>query len=287
MRQLLIMFLFLMSCSAQAADLPAVTAARAALERGDADAAIAQLEKAVAANPKDARAHYYLGLANGRKAQKAGIFGGMSNIGAAKDEWLRAVELDPAYLDARLRLIEFYIAAPSIAGGSEAKALEQAVEARKHDAFDGHRAYAHVYSMQKKYDLAVKELADAVREQPKSAKAHYLLGNALLNQKNWKDALHEYEMTLSLDRGYMPAHFRIGQLAAQSESSYARGEESLRKYLAYKPTDEEPAPARAWYWLGMIQEKQGRKADARQSFANAQKLSPEAKDINEALKRVS
>jgi tetratricopeptide (TPR) repeat protein len=287
MRQIFIAFLFLVSCSASAAETPLIAAGRAALDRGDADQAIAQFEKAVAANPKDARAHYYLGLANGRKAQKSGIFGGMSNIGAAKDEWLRALEIDPNYLDARLRLIEFYIAAPALAGGSEAKALEQAAEAKKRDAFGGHRALAHVYTMQKKYDLAAKELADAVREQPKSAKAHYLFGNALQNQKNWKDALHEYEMTLSLDGTYMPAHFRIGQLAAQSESSYARGEESLRKYLAYKPADDEPPPACAWYWLGMIQEKQGKKADARQSYANAQKLSPEAKDINEALKRVS
>src|SRR6478672_11092445 len=158
MRTLATAVLILIAVSTFAADSPPIAAGRAALDRGDADQAIAQFEKAVAANPKDARAHYYLGLANGRKAQKAGMFGGMSYIGAAKDGWLRAIELDPRYLEARLRLIEFYIAAPSLAGGSEEKALGQAAEAKKRDAFDGHRAYAHVYTMQKKYDLAVKEM---------------------------------------------------------------------------------------------------------------------------------
>ena len=288
MRKLTIVLLILIALPALAStDADLVAAGRAALDRGDVDQAIAQFEKAVTANANSFQAHYYLGLAYGRKAQKDGMFAGMSLIPKAKAEWERAVEINPNSLDARLRLIEFYIAAPGIVGGSEDKALEQAAEVKKRDALDGHRAYAHVYSMQKKLDLATKEMVEAVREQPKSAKAHYFLGNMLLNQKDWAGSLHEYEMALSLDAAYMPAYFRIGQHAAQSEGNYAKGEAAIRKYLAYKPGDDEPALARAWYWLGMIQEKQGKKADARQSYANAQKLTPEAKDVIEALKRVS
>jgi tetratricopeptide (TPR) repeat protein len=270
-----------------ATDGELIAAGRAALDHGDLDQAIAQLEKAVAINPSNSKGHYYLGLAYGRQAQKAGIFRGMSQVHKAKDEWVRAVELNPNFVDARLRLIEFYIAAPGIAGGSEEKAMEQAAEMKKRDALDGHRAFAHVYTLQKKPDFAVKEMVEAVREQPKSAKAHYFLGNALLNQKDWKGSLHEYDMALSLDAAYMPAYFRIGQHAALSESNYARGEEAIRKYLQYKPAEDEPGLARAWYWLGMIQEKKGKKADARQSYLNAQKLAPDSKDVSEALKRVS
>jgi tetratricopeptide (TPR) repeat protein len=270
-----------------ASDIEAIAAGRAALERGDLDQAIAQFEKAIAAAPNNAQAHYYLGLASGRKAQKTGIWGGMSFIKKAKDEWTRAVELKPDWLDARLRLIEFYIAAPGIVGGDEDKAIVQAEEMKKRDAFGGHRAYAHLYTTQKKFDLATKEMVDAVREQPKFAKAHYFLGNALLNQKDWKGSLHEYEMTLSLDPAYMTAYARIGQHAALSESNYVRGEEALRKYFQYKPVDDEPGISRAWYWLGMIQEKQGKTADARQSYTNSLKLAPDAKDVAEALKRVS
>jgi tetratricopeptide (TPR) repeat protein len=264
-----------------------IAAGRAALERGDVDQAIAQFEKAVATKPTNSDAHYYLGQAYGRKAQAAGMFGGLSFIGKAKAEWLRAVELNPNSVETRLRLIEFYIAAPAMAGGDEDKAMEQAAELRKLGGIDAHRGYARVYTMQKKLDLAVKEMVEAVREQPKSAKAHYYLGNAFLNQKDWKNSLHEYEMAVSLDAEFMPPYFRIAQNAAQSETNYARGEEAIRKYLKYKPEGEEPAIGRAWYWLGMIQEKQGKNADARQSYANAQKLMPDAKDVIEALKRVS
>ena len=220
------------------------------------------------------------------KAQKAGMFG-FSSAGKARDEWARTVAIDPAYFNARLRLIEFYTMAPSVAGGSEDKAMEQAAEAKKHDALEGHRAYARVYTLQKKFDLATKEMVAAVREQPKSAKTHFYLGNDLLNAKDWKGSMHEYDMALSLDPAFMPPYFRIAQNAAQSESNYARGEEAIRKYLDYKPAEDEPALSSAWYWLGMIQEKQGKKAEARQSYTNAQKLAPDAKDINAALKRVS
>ena len=288
MRQFVTALLILIACCAAAApDADSIAAGRAALDRGDVDQAIAQFERAVAAQPNSAAAHYYLGLACGAKAQKSGMFGGFSNIGKARDEWNRALAIDPGYFNARLRLIEFYTVAPSLAGGSEEKALDQAAEAKKHDPLEGHRAYARVYTLEKKFDLATKEMVEAVREQPKSAKTHYFLGNALLNQKDWKGSLHEYDMALSLDPAFMPPYFRIAQNAAQSESNYARGEEAIRKYLNYKPADDEPQPANAWYWLGMIQEKQGKKAEARQSYLNAQKLSPDAKDINDALKRVS
>jgi tetratricopeptide (TPR) repeat protein len=288
MRQFTTALLILIAfCASAATEADLIATGRAALDRGDPDTAVSQFEHAVAAQPNSAAAHYYLGLAHGAKAQKAGMFGGMSHIKTAVDEWNRALALDPGYFNARLRLIEFYMAAPSIAGGSEEKALQEAAEAKKRDALEGHRAYTRVYTMQKKFDLATKEMVEAVREEPKSAKTHYYLGNALLNQKEWKGSQHEYEMALSLDPAFMPPYMRLGQNAAQSESNYARGEEALRKYLAHKPGEDEPGLASAWCWLGMIQEKQGKKAEARQSYLNAQKLSPESKDITDALKRVS
>src|SRR3954463_8099352 len=112
MRKMIIAVLFVAQSAIAATD-----PARAALDRGDFDVAIAGYEKAVAAAPDNAQAHYWLGVAHGRRAQKVGLFGGMSSIRTAKAEWLRAIELDPDYFEARLRLIEFYTVAPALAGG--------------------------------------------------------------------------------------------------------------------------------------------------------------------------
>src|SRR4051812_20274064 len=85
---------------------------KAAMTRNDEDAAATLFEKAVAQNPKSAEAHYLLGSAYGSQAQKAGIFGQASLAGKTRDEFEKAVELDPNHLDARFGLLQFYAFAP-------------------------------------------------------------------------------------------------------------------------------------------------------------------------------
>ncbi len=261
---------------------------RAALTRNDLDAAVDLLEKAVAQSPNNAEAHYYLGAAYGDKAQRANVISAAILAGKTKDEFERAVALDPNYVDARFALVEFYAIAPGVIGGSYAKALEQALEIKKRDALQGHRAYALVYAQQKKQDLAKKEYLDAVAEQPNSPRAHNMLGQYLANvDKSYKAAFDELETAIKLDATYMPAWFQLGRTAGVSGANLLRGEEALKKYIGYTPRENEPPIANAHYWLGAIYEKQGRKAEAKQSYQTALKLNPALKQAAEAVKRMS
>ena len=260
---------------------------RAAMARNDADAAATILEKAVAQNPKSAEAHYLLGSAYGSQAQKASIFGQASLASKTKEQFEAAVSLDPNHLEARTGLVQFYTMAPGFMGGSYDKAFAQVDEIRKRDPLMAHRTAAFIYSHQKKTEEAKKEYFAEVKEFPKSARAHYDLGLFYVSEKNYKAAFDEYQNALKLDAAYMPTLFRIGQLSVQSSADYARGEEALRKYLAYTPKENEPSLARAHYWLGQIFEKQGKKAEAKASFGTSLKLNPAQKDVAEALKRVS
>jgi len=158
-----------------------------------------------------------------------------------RDALERAVQLDPNHFEARLALIDYYVFAPAIAGGARKK------HSRK----------------------PPKELVDAVREQPTSAAAHAALGGFYgANDKNFPTAFAELESAIKLDPTYMPAWFRIGQGAALSGTNLPRGEEALKKYLAYRPKENEPGLVAAWYYLGSIYEKTGRKPEARTAFAN-------------------
>jgi tetratricopeptide (TPR) repeat protein len=260
---------------------------RAAMNRNDADTAATLLEKAVAQNPKSAEAHYLLGSAYGSQAQKASIFGQASLAGKTKDEFEKAVELDPNLLDARYGLVQFYTMAPGIIGGSYDKAFAQVGEIKKRDPLMAHRAAAFIYSQQKKTDEARNEYLAEVREFPKSARAHIDLGVSYIGQKNFKAAGDEFELAVKVDPAYMPGYFRLGQISVFTNSNYARGEELLRRYLTYTPKENEPSLARAHYWLGQIFEKQGKKAEAKTSFETSLKLNPNQKDEAEALKRVS
>jgi tetratricopeptide (TPR) repeat protein len=260
---------------------------RAAMARNDDDAAAALFEKAVAQNPKSAEAHYWLGSAYGSQAEKASIFGQASLAGKTRDEFEKAVELDPNHLDARFGLLQYYVFAPGIMGGSYDKAFAQAAEIRKRDPLMGHRAAAFIYSNQKKTEEAKKEYLDEVKEFPNSARAHLDVGVFVyFVGQNYKAAADEYETALKLDPAYMPSCFRAGQVTV-FYGDPARGEELLRKYLNYSPKENEPSLARAHYWLGRIFEKQGKKVEAKASYAASLKLSPKQKDVAEALKRVS
>ena len=284
-RMTLLAALAAVSLSAQT---PLIDQGRAALTRGQADAAVDTLEKAVAQSPNSAEAHYWLGSAYGVKAQQGGMFAAMSIAGKVKDEFEKAVALNPRYVEARFGLVEFYAAAPGFMGGDSDKALAQATEIRKLDPLMAHRAFAMVYSSQKKPDLAKKEYLDAIREQPTSPKAHQYLGQYLANtEKNYKAAFNEFESAVKLDAAYMPALYWIGRTAGQSGENLARGEEALKKYLGYTPKENEPPLANTHHWLGAIYEKLGRKAEAKQQYELALKLNPGLKQSSEALKRVS
>lgn len=264
------------------AQTPLIEQGRAAFQRGNYDLAADTLEKAVAATPNISEAHYLLGAAYGRQAQTAGIFKQMGLAGKAREHLERAVQLDPNHLDARWGLMEYYSKAPGIVGGSKVKAQQQAAEMMKRDRIVGHRAAAQLLLYDKKIDAARNEYLTGIKEQPNSPKAHYGLGTFyLVVDKNNKGATDEFETAVKLDPNFMPAWFQIGHLTALTGANFARGEQSLKKYLAYTPKSDEPPHTRAHFWLGQIYEKQGDRAAAKQEYAMSLKLNPNQKDVNE------
>ena len=269
------------------AQTPVIEQGRAALARGDHDAAIAILETAVAQFPKDAEVHYYLAHAYGSKAASSGMFVAARYAPKTRGEWEQAVALNPKHVDARLSLVEFYAFAPGIMGGSYDKAFAQAKEIKAIDPILGHRAYGVVYTQQKKADLAKKEYTDALREQPHSAKAHGYLGEHFANvEKNYGAAFAEFETALKLDPNYLPVYYHLGRTASLANTNLGRGEEALEKYVATTPKENEPPLANAHYRLGTIYEKVGKSTEAKRSYQTALRLDASLKEAATALKRI-
>jgi Tfp pilus assembly protein PilF len=117
MRNLITGLLLLIAfCSFAATDPELIVAGRGALRRGEIDQAVTQLERAVAANPNNYEGHYYLGLAYARQAQK-----GRVPSTKARDEFTRAVTLNPNFAGARLKLIELSGKAPNEAEAQQSR----------------------------------------------------------------------------------------------------------------------------------------------------------------------
>ena len=104
---------------------------RLALVRGDAHAAVIELEKAVVLAPDNARDHNALGEAYGRSAEKAGIFGKFSLARKCVAEFQRAVALDPNNVGFHESLFKYYSQAPTFLGGGSSKAAAEAAIIKK------------------------------------------------------------------------------------------------------------------------------------------------------------
>ena len=250
-------------------------------------AASSLLERAVKLKPGRAETHYWLARAYRTELNEASLFGKARVSGKLREHLEEAVRLDPNHHDARMTLIDFFIFAPAIAGGSEAKAREQAEAVKQRDRFAGHRAFARLYTRQEKPDLARKELVEAVREEPGSALAHATLaGFYAATDKAYAQAFAEADAALKLDPSLMQAWFRVGQAAALSGTQLARGAEALKRYVAYRPKDSEPSLASAYYYLGLIHEKDGKRAEARAAYARVLTITPKWKQVQDAAARV-
>ena len=201
-----------------------VDRARAALDRHDPAAAATLLERAVDQTPQNAEAHYLLGIAYGEQAEKASVFRQPALARKTRDEFERAVALDPGHLDARFSLVQYYIDAPGFLGGGEEKARDQANAIAARNAGYGHRAVAFIDTHEKQYAAALAELDEALR----------------------------------IDPNDMDALFELGHVAALSGLELQRGEAALERYIAHKPGRDDPPPSEANDWLQKIRAREGK-----------------------------
>jgi tetratricopeptide (TPR) repeat protein len=126
------------------------------------DPAIQHCEAATADDPSSSDNHLWLGRAYGMKASNAGPISGFSLARKVRDEFQRAVQLDPSAPRAASDLCQYYIDAPSIVGGGSDKA--QALIARIEPQFPvySHRLRGMLAEKQKDFPTAEAEFKKAI-----------------------------------------------------------------------------------------------------------------------------
>jgi tetratricopeptide (TPR) repeat protein len=234
----------------------------------DLDASQEHLERAVELTDNRAEYHFTLGRLYGAVAQNGGIFTGMKYAGKVKDEFIRAVELEPNNIVYRTGLLRYYIQAPGIAGGSVSKAREQADAILRTDAYEGHMAYAfiatyekdqltaeaeykaaiatlpqkphayfrlgYVYLGQKRIDEAISQFREYVRYAPDDPNSHDSLGEALLEKGTFDDALREYTRALALDSHFASSVYGTAR-CYEGKGMKAEALSNYQKYLSVDP----------------------------------------------------
>lgn len=119
--------------AAQADDVQAVLAlavtALAGTDAGARQSALARAEACVQRLPQAAACHYALGTVMGVQAMSEGMLKAARSAGTVKAALQQAQSLEPNWYPARSALVEFYLMAPGMMGGSTAKAAELATGA--------------------------------------------------------------------------------------------------------------------------------------------------------------
>lgn len=94
--------------------------------------------------PAEPNYYYKYGGCLGMKAKEANKFAALGMIGDVKDNFEKAIALNPKHIEARWALIQLYLELPGIVGGSERKAQNYANELIKISPVDGYLAKGHI-----------------------------------------------------------------------------------------------------------------------------------------------
>jgi tetratricopeptide (TPR) repeat protein len=260
---------------------------RIALAEDRPGEAVGWLEKAVKAKDQSSEYHLWLGSALGEEAQRASKLRQPFLARRVKSEFERAVELDPRSIPARRGLIDFYLIAPGVMGGSKEKAREQAAAIAKINPLQGRFAAAVIAQRERNLPAAEREFVAAVAENPDSIDAHLVLGLFYQNAQRWDEAFAVFDRLLAARPYEMHAHYQIGRAAALSGTRLERGEQSLKLWIANPPADATITQrSGARFRLGMVYEKQGKRDLARAAYEEALRINPRNDEARQALEKV-
>jgi tetratricopeptide (TPR) repeat protein len=248
--------------------------------------AVEFFEKATKLDPANSVYHHWLGRTYGRQAMRASVFRAPFIARNSRQSLEKAIELDPENIEARSDLMQYYLFAPGIVGGSKAKAREQAEEIRKRDAMRGHAAFGFIYGREEKYDEAETEFLAAIEVAGDRVEPYYWAGYFYSQREQYDKSFVMFETIIERKPDEIYAYYQIGRVAAESGMNLERGKECLLRYLESTPRWNQSSHARAYVRLGAIYEHEEKPAEARAAYESALKIDPDDRQAKDGLKNL-
>ena len=227
------------------------------------DAAIQNAEQAVNLRPDDSQYHLWLGRAYGEKAAEIGNpLTAASLARKAKNEFERAVELNPKNVSARSDLSEYYVEAPAIMGGGLGKARNQASELQSLDPAAAEWVRAIASEKEKKYGDAESSLKAAIATAQNPAQ-YWMSLASLYRQRGHLDEMQSaIQSALAQPNRPSVTFYDAASELLQAGRNFPAAAQYVKTYLSSGALVEDAPAFRAHYLLGQIYEKSGDKAKA-------------------------
>lgn len=198
------------------------------------------LEKAFAADSRNAEYALWLGRSFGRRAETSSPFTAPGHASRARQYFEKSVQLNPTNLDALSDLLEYYLEAPGFLGGGMDKARTAAAQIAKVSAPDGDMAQARIAERSKQYSTAEEHLRRAIDAAPQKVGRILELAHFLAKQGR----IQEADQSLALADKIAPDSPRVMYAKADV---YIRGgrnldvaRDLLKRYISCSLTPEDP-----------------------------------------------
>jgi tetratricopeptide (TPR) repeat protein len=290
----------------------------------DADGALPPAEKAAALDPTNPDYRWQVASVLGDQASKASMFKAMGLARRFRQEAEAALALNPRHIQSLAGLSQFYYKAPGIAGGDKKKAEDlanqvfvisrvdgciakisllaqqspapvdqieqwwlQAIQADQ-ARYEPHASLANLYAGGKtpRFELSEKEALTARKIDPDRVGAYSILASVYAAQERWADldaVLTEAEKQIPDN---LSPFLRVAGTLQNTGKDLLRAERYARKYLSQEPEPTASSHAVAHWRLGLVLEKEGRKADAVAEVETATKMDPNFAQAQKDLKRL-
>jgi cytochrome c-type biogenesis protein CcmH/NrfG len=207
---------------------------------GDFKAAVDHLQKATAADPKNALYMDWLGRAYGKRAELANPFQAPMLASKARQAFERSVELNPKDSDALSDLFDYYLDAPGFLGGGYDKA--EAV-AGKIAAFDPSEAYferAKLAQKRNEFDTAEQHLRQAVAATPGKVGGLLVLARFLANQGRTRESDDLLAQAQKIQPDAPQVLYTRADILIKQKRNLAEAKSLLQKYMASTLTVDDP-----------------------------------------------
>ena len=251
------------------------------------DRGISACEKAASLAPDNSRYHMWLGRLYGEKADRVNFLSAASLAGKVRSEFETAVRLDPANVDARTDLAEFYLEAPGIVGGGRDKAEAQAKTLADLDPAKAYWVKGRL--AEKSKDMAAAETNYRAAIAVSHGSANAWLNLALFYRHHQRldqmeDALN-HAVSAQMG-GNTTTLMEAAEILIREGRNFPGAIQMLHRYLS--GTTVEAAPAfKAHYLLGTVLEKEGDKQAAKQEYRAALSMASGFSSAQEALNRLN
>jgi tetratricopeptide (TPR) repeat protein len=236
-----------------------------------ADSAIRECELSASSDPGNSDTQMWLGRAYGMKASRANPLIAFSIARKVHAAFERAVQLDPANVQAMSDLGEYYVQAPAIVGGGLDKARELANRMEPRFPSQAHRLRALIANQSKDPATAEAEFKKAVQA-GRTPAAYIDLGQFYQSRRQPEKALEALRAGVEADHRKDATLVDAASILTAMSSSPQLAENLLREYLGSSAKSDGAPAFKVHIQLGDLLSRRGDAAGARREYAAAADL---------------